>query len=311
MLKPIKHITPINSLVSVELFEFGNSRRHATMRPEDASALKRTINNLNLMPDYQIVNFVNFLPSKRSFIISTTSNRHYHMRPIFSTGFSWIYETRRRIGMPHCCARAHATNEGMPDDQLRRAYQYAYGIFASSDAIPCQRCFLEYVNKPEVYIQRMISMNSINITAADLKDYNLITYRTLIAILSRKFSANDALGANERYLISCGELTNMKQSIIRQVAEIKSLAESMVEFTDDAAADDWSGSTGDLPVDLVTNTIARTSLNSLDVFGDAVQAIDISKSSYSNMFTAQEYIHVFRKQLQSMEFAHVLHTVNA
>lgn len=310
MLNPHKTTTPVNSLVSVELFEFGSSKRHSVMRSFDATTMKKTIMQLGLLPDFQMVSYVNYLPSKRSFIVSTTTNRHYHLRPIFSHGFSWIYELRRRIGMPHCCARAHATGEGLPDEALRRSHQEAHGIFASSDAIPCQRCFMSYSAHPEVYIERMIADNTINIQAAELKDSNLITYRTIMALLQRRDSFNALLPAAERFLISCGELTQLRQSILRQVNDIKNTATEMMRMTDEGAENDFVGVEGTLPVDLVTNTITRASLSSLEVFGESVEKLDITKSNYTNMFTAQEYVSVFRKQLQAMEFAHVLHREN-
>lgn len=304
-----KRVININSMVSIEVMDMDYTKRKATMSNDYANKLKRVAQDKGIIGFAEVPHFVSYLHNKRSFVLSTTNSKFYHIRAKFSNNFSWIYELHRRMGQSECCSRAHASGEGLPDDAMIRAHEHAYSVFTSASMVPCQRCFLQHKEDPYAYINTTIGRNKLGLTLEDITNRQIVTSRIMTDLISGSKPMCEELVGGERYLVSCSELRQMCRSIERSIFEVKELANRIINDTNDAAADEWVADAplkGIVPRDLVTNNFCRSILGAIIKLEEAMSKLDVTKSSYDEIYNTQEYIVTIRRSLQSFEFSYNL-----
>lgn len=304
-----KRVIPINSMVSLEVMTMDHTKRKATISNDYANKLKYVAQNRNILGFGEIPHFVSYLHNKRSFVLSTTNGRFYHIRAKFGNNFCWIYELHRRMGQEACCSRAHATGEGLPDESMIRAHESVYSIFTSAAMVPCQKCFLQHKDDPYGYIDQVISHNRLGLTMEDITNRQVVTSRCMADLLNGSTPMCEELVGDERYIVACSEMRQMVRSIERSIHEIKVLAERIITDTDAGAADEWVANAplkGLVPRDLFTNNFCRNALKSITALAESIQKLDVTKSNYDEIYNTQEYVTTIRRSLQSFEFSYNL-----
>ncbi len=297
-----KQYYQISSNVNLEVFEFGHSKRQQAMNPQDAVMLKNTLGRMDILEDP--ISYINYIPIKRSFIVSTTTNRHFHMRLILGKGFSWIYEYRRRIGMPQCCAYAHATGQGLPSPELKRANQRTYGIFEAADIIPCQRCMIQYGSDPYQYINHMVAHSTIGITGQDVRNSNVIAQRTIISLLTNPQTSPN-LELRGDFSAGLGDLHQLQSSIYTICTQVREKIEQLIDTTNKGAEEEWEGD-GILPNNLICNTSVRSQLAVVKTIEEAASKLNGPDITYDEAFMVMEYASLVRRNVQSVEFTYKL-----
>lgn len=304
-----KRTVPVNSMVSIEIMTMGHMRRKGSISSDCANKIKFTLQQRNLLGYNETPHFVSYLNNKRSFVASTTNGTNYHIRATFSNNFCWIYEMHRRIGQDRCCARAHATGEGLPDESMILAHAHAHSVFSSASLIPCQKCFLQHKDDPYTYIGQVISHNRLNLTVDEVTNRQIVTSRVMAELISGSTPMCEELVGDERFVVACSELRQIVRSIERTIHEVKQLADMIIKKTDDNAADEWVSEAplkGIVPRDLFTNNFCRSLMSSIIKLEESISRLDVTKSSYDEIHATQEYIVTIRRSLQSFEFSYNL-----
>lgn len=306
--QPQKIIKNINSYITLELFPITQNKHTDKLNSYFATMLLNAINNLGIIPNNDQVRYVNYLNTKRSFILTTVGRKNYHLAVKFHENFSWIYEIRRWSGHEPCCARSHATGLGLPEPELKMSMQSTTSQYTTTNTIPCQRCFLEYADKPQVYIDKVVENNRINLSVHELRDQNTIAAHTIILLASGFKPFNDELTSEERAYISYHERLQMVQSQLNSIKEVKVLADQLIantnaqaesEFVDDGES---NSSTANI---MVLNTVCRTMTVALEQIETNLLKLDVGKVDYNTLFGNAEFIVTYKRHLQALEFAYM------
>lgn len=298
--KPKAKYIDVNEFLTLRVIQLNRQRNGESMLPQAVNQLRTAIEHLQILPYGETPTFITFIQAKRSFVIRTNQARFYLLTAYLKPNVSWIYEVRRSLGQPKCCARAHSTNQGLPDFKLERTYQTAFNAFLGSNMLPCQKHFLEHVSDPFKYIRETIRNNSIRIEENETTETTKITYRILIQLIAGNRPYSAALTPAEIKEISELELQHLR---ITQLTDIHTVINECKEIIDDI--DERYGE-DEQEVDQVTlealGDSVDGSLVALEKLQTQIQEGTASMNSgclYKNM----EVIKTIQRQIQSIQFS--------
>lgn len=306
--QPKKIIHKLNAFITLEIFPITQNKHTDKLSSYYATMLINSINNLGIIPDGDKVRYVNYLNTKRSFILTTLKRKNYHMAIKFHENFSWIYEIRRWSGHEPCCARAHATGLGLPEPELKMAQQHNTSLYTTTNTIPCQRCFLEYSENPNEYINKVAKDNRLNLSLDDLRDQNTVAAHTIVLLASGYKPYSAELTEEEREFISLNERRQMVQSQLNSIKEVKILAEQLIANSNAQAESEFVdevGSNSSTANVMVMNTVCRTMMAALEQIETNLLKLDVSKVDYNKLFGNAEFIVTYKRHLQALEFAYM------
>lgn len=128
----------VNNVVDLVAFPLDNVGKTSMMSYELVKIVKDVLDANKIFPDYLNIQNISYYNNKRGFVISMSDRKRHFVRPIIKKDINLIYLGRRLIGQPHCCAKAHAINTGLPG-----AYNdpEKFKAFEAVNLIPCRECF--------------------------------------------------------------------------------------------------------------------------------------------------------------------------
>lgn len=143
---------------------------------------------INVLRDNNVLNerisTIGYVSNKRSFIIELADKRRFFMRILFPTNLPLPYVTRMLMGQPHCCAKAHGTNIGLPDRSSNQMSDDGkkFGIYDKLNIIPCMECFNTI--EPEKYILTVAKNKHRSLQNVDVSRYQDAMCYTLMWLLT-------------------------------------------------------------------------------------------------------------------------------
>lgn len=175
-------IYSVNEHIQVNIFSLS-----AKMRPKPIEAYWET-RIINTLRDKAIItdriSTVGYVANKRSFIIELADKRKYFMRLLFPTNMPLPYVNRLLFGQPHCCSKAHATNNGLPDKSPNQMSSDGkkFGIYDKLNIMPCIDCFNTI--EPEEYILGVANNKYKAFRDIDITKYHDVTCYMLVWLLT-------------------------------------------------------------------------------------------------------------------------------
>lgn len=300
LVKPKAKYIDVNEFLTLRVIQLNRQRNGESMLPAAVNQLRTAIEHLNILPYGETPTFITFIQAKRSFVIRTNAARFYLLTAYLKQNVSWIYEVRRSLGQSKCCARAHSTNQGLPDIKLERTYQTAFNAFLGSNMLPCQKHFLEHLSDPFAYIRDTVRNNSIRIDEAETTETTKITYRILIQLIAGNRPYSAALTPSEINEMVELELQHMRITQLNDIGTVMKECREIIEEIDERYGDE------DPEIDTVT----------LEALGDSVDgslaALEklqlqiqqgVASADSGRLYKNMEVIKTIQRQIQSVQFS--------
>ena len=301
LVSKVEKTMDINPYVTLRLVQLPKQKQGDQMNPSYANLLRQTIEKTGILPYGDIPVFVSFIYAKRSFLVKTNTAKFFLLTPFLKGNTSWIYEVRRNLGQDHCCARAHATGQGLPGIKLERTYPDIHNAFMNRNMLPCQKHFLDNMDAPYDYISKTANKNKIRLDENEITDTVKISYRVLIKLISGEAPFSSKLDEEEAKEISMAEMKQIRLTQLGDIAGIVRDARLIVEEAESREA----ANTDD--VDLSTLKAVRFtvtgSICALEEIKVNLENTKDSELSIVRLYKSMEVIKVVQRQVQSIQFS--------
>lgn len=292
----------VNDSVTLRIMQLTRQRNGESMVPGYVNQLRGTIEKLGVLPYGETPTFISFIQAKRSFVVKTNVGKFYLLTVYLTNNVSWIYEVRRSLGQPSCCARAHATNNGLPDLKLERTYQEKYNAFLAANMLPCQKHFLENLDDPYKYIRNTTQQNTLRLDENEISDTTKITYRLLIRLIAGDTPYSAQIPTAEAKEMYEAELVHMR---ITQLSDIGLVINDCQDILADIKEREQNLEAQD--IDLVSLKALAESVNgsvtALEMLATDLQRGDAGVENGGRLYKSMEVIKTIQRQIQSVQFS--------
>lgn len=302
IIKPKAKLIKVNDYVTLRVIQLTRQRNGESMIPSYVNQLRSTIEKLGVLPYGETPTYISYIQAKRSFVVKTNNGKFYLLTVYLTNNVSWIYEVRRSLGQLSCCARAHATNEGLPDLKLERTYQEKYSAFLTSNMLPCQKHFLENLDDPYKYIRDTTNKNTLRLDESEISDTTKITYRLLIRLIAGDTPYSAQIPTAEAKSMHEAELMHMRVTQLSDIGIIlndcKDILSDVEERKDVLAEQD---------IDLVALEAIEASvegaMDALEMLATDLQRGDAGVKNGGRLYKNMEVIKTLQRQIQSVQFS--------
>lgn len=294
--------TKVNEHLSVRLIQLNRQRSGEPMISSYVNQLRSVIDRLGILPYGETATFISFIQAKRSFAIRTNNAKHYLLTAYLTEPVSWIYEVRRSLGQDSCCARAHATSQGLPSINLERTYQEKYNTFSNANMLPCQKHFLENLDDPYKYIHSTIKKNTLRLDEKEVCETTKITYRLLISLISGDTPYSAKLSPADAKEVYDNEIMHMRITQLNDIGLIVNDCNDII--TEIQLREDNIQEYNVDPVSLNAMRIsAEGTISALSQIATAIEHGQASMENGGRLYKNTEVIKTLQRQTQSLQFS--------
>lgn len=292
----------VNNHVTLRVIQLPRQRNGESMVPAYVNQLRSAIEKLNVLPYGETPTFISFIQAKRSFVVKTNTGKFFLLTIYLTGNVSWIYEVRRSLGQPSCCARAHATNEGLPDLKLERTYQVQYNAFLTANMLPCQKHFLENLDDPYAYIRDTSKRNTLRLNESEISDTTKITYRLIIRLIAGDLPYSAQIPTAEAKEMHDAELMHMR---ITQLSDIGLILNDCHEILADIKEreNNLEEQNIDLAALVALSESVNGSVTALEMLATDLQRGDAGVENGGRLYKSMEVIKTIQRQIQSVQFS--------
>lgn len=302
IIKPVPKLVKLNEHVTLRVIQLTRQKNGEAMVPAYVNMLRGVLEKMNVLPYGETPTFISFIQAKRSFVVRTNAGKFYLITAYLTNNVSWIYEVRRSLGQPSCCARAHATSQGLPSLKLERTYQEKYNAFLSANMLPCQKHFLENLDDPYKYVRTTAARNSLRLDENEIGDTTKITYRLLIRLIGGETPFSAQIPTSEAKEMHEAELVHMRVTQLSDIGLILSDCREILTDIEQRVA-----TLEEQDIDLVALLALKVSVTgAVDALKLLAEQMEQGKAGIENLgrlYKNMEVIKVIQRQIQSVQFS--------
>lgn len=277
----IKH----NDLVDLLVFPLDNVGKTSVLPYDHVKIIKDILGKHSVFPDYLHIQNIAYYNNKRGFVVTLADRTRHFVRPVIKKEINLIYLGRRLIGQPHCCAKAHAINAGLPGSFTNET---KFKALEAVNLIPCRDCF--EMSEHE-YLYMVKNAQHPLLMGVATENINIIFATALLYLIQ---------GDNNSYT-DCEDLSEINQMFFIKSIESTIRGLNNVSAEGQRVLDKHQSATDAITISLLQQ-IENIVTSSIRIANDVSQK-NIDELSLNSCYELAEVMAQLRSNLNNMNFA--------
>lgn len=270
--------------VTLKSFPLDNVGKTSMLTYDLVKIVKDAVIEAKLFPEYLHIQSVSYYNNKRGFVVTLSDRKRHFIRPIIKKDINLIYLGRRLVGQPHCCAKAHAINTGLPGSFTAPE---KFKTLEAVNLIPCRECFTKSEHE---YLREVKQHQSKLMYTVGTENVNLVFAAALVYLING--DTDDLLEHEDMAEINSVFFMKSIDSTIRGLTQVS---------TDGQAILDKSQSITDTVSISVLQLIENTVTSAIRIANDITQRV-VADMTLNDCYELAEVMAQLRANLNNLNF---------